>query len=83
MNKLELKLSSQKSDDTLYTNWQISKLSNDFSEFYYKSVLLHDISIYLDQGILKKDVIIFICIAGFNIRFLIFSFIKLALILKD
>ena len=59
MNKLELKLSSQKSDDTLYTNWQISKLSNDFSEFYYKSVLLHDISIYLDQGVLKKDVIIF------------------------
>ena len=59
MNKLELKLSSQKSDDTLYTNWQISKLSNDFSEFYYKSVLLHDISNYLDQGVLKKDVIIF------------------------
>ena len=59
MNKLALKLSSQKSDDTLYTNWQISKLSNDFSEFYYKSVLLHDISIYLNQGVLKKDVIIF------------------------
>lgn len=59
MNKLKLKLSSQKSDDTLYTNWQISKLSNDFSEFYYKSVLLHDISVHLNQGVRKNDVIIF------------------------
>lgn len=57
--KLKILLSAQKNDDTLYTNWQITKLSNDFSEFYYKTVLLHDISSYLNQGVDKSDIIIF------------------------
>ena len=59
MEKIKLQLSAQKSDETLYTNWQISKISNDFSEFYYKSVLLHDISTNIDRGVLKNHVIIF------------------------
>lgn len=58
-SKLKLELSAQKDNEILYTNWQIARLSNDFSEFYYKSVLLYDISQYLKEGVRKNDIIIF------------------------
>ncbi|HFI0162074.1 TPA: hypothetical protein ACGOSQ_002170, partial [Streptococcus suis] len=59
VNKLKLRLSAQKDNYTLYTNWQIAKLSNDFSEFYYKTILLKDLSEYLSQGVQLNEVIIF------------------------
>lgn len=58
MNKLKLELSKEKSDKTIYTNWQISKISNDFSEFYYKSILLHDINTHLKEGFDKNSILI-------------------------
>ncbi|MTB65102.1 hypothetical protein GGG87_08845 [Streptococcus sp. zg-86] len=58
-DKLRLRLSAQKNDNTLYTNWQITKLSNDFSEFYYKTILLNDLSQYLNQGVEGRNIIIF------------------------
>ncbi|MGT2713420.1 hypothetical protein [Streptococcus pluranimalium] len=57
-NKLKLKLSAQKDNHTLYTNWQIAKLSNDFSEFYYKTILLNDLADYLSKGTQWNEVII-------------------------
>lgn len=59
MGKIKLEIRGSKLDDTLFTNWQISKVSNDFSEFYYKTILLNDISLLESRGIRREDILIF------------------------
>lgn len=57
-HKLKIKFVGNKTNEYLYSNWEIAKITNSFNEIYYKNELLQNIKQLITNGVDPKDILI-------------------------